>query len=139
MSVSARSTDPTLVTTNLQPNNIEYTYQIKDGKAVCLDCPVEEESEEQGTETDSLFKEETIPSEKNDGEWQYDGNDGVSNEWPSQKMMKGWITKKTDVSYGPLKTTTMNALIYFLRPDPTINREILRTASFMEWFLLILT
>jgi hypothetical protein len=28
-------------------NNIEYTYQIKDGKAVCLDCPVfEEESDD---------------------------------------------------------------------------------------------
>jgi hypothetical protein len=31
----------------------------------------------------------------------------------------------------------MNALIYFLIDlDPTINREILRTASFMEWFLV---
>jgi hypothetical protein len=36
-----------------------------------------------------FLKEETIPSE-NDGEW-HDGNDGVSNERPSQKMMKGWI------------------------------------------------
>ncbi|SCY13967.1 phage shock protein C (PspC) family protein [Nonlabens sp. Hel1_33_55] len=60
-------------------NNIEYTYQIKDGKAVCLDCPIIEEKMEaldNSTETDSISNDSIVIPE-NDGNWQYDGNDGV--------------------------------------------------------------
>ena len=64
-------------------NNIEYTYTIKDGKAVCLDCPiieekVDEEEDELIQENDSLSnngEKNTVP--ENDGKWQYDGDDGV--------------------------------------------------------------
>jgi phage shock protein PspC (stress-responsive transcriptional regulator) len=80
-------------------NNIEYTYQIKDGKAVCLDCPViEEKAEEQKTETDSLSKEEAVQPENN-GKRQNDGNDGISkNEATPSEHDEGWITTKTDVT-----------------------------------------
>ena len=58
-------------------NNIEYTYQIKDVKAVCLDCPVIEGEEVlEEPVNDSIPKEEPIVP-INDGEWQYDGDDGV--------------------------------------------------------------
>jgi len=63
-------------------NNIEYTYQIKDGKAVCIDCPIIEELEEtelieniDSIQNDSLKSAPIAP--ENDGTWQYDGNDGI--------------------------------------------------------------
>jgi hypothetical protein len=58
-------------------NNIEYTYQVKDGKAVCLDCPVIEEVKAVDEPVnDSIPKVEPI-APVNDGEWHYDGADGV--------------------------------------------------------------
>ncbi len=65
-------------------NTIEYTYQIKDGKAVCLDCPVVVEDTENedvplmikdSTGNYIRVEQEYIP--ENDGQWQYDGADGV--------------------------------------------------------------
>ncbi|PRP66089.1 PspC domain-containing protein [Nonlabens agnitus] len=61
-------------------NNIEYTYQIKDGKAVCLDCPIIEEPKEADEEAMDTVND-SVPANsipENDGDWQYDGNDGVS-------------------------------------------------------------
>ncbi|AZQ43997.1 PspC domain-containing protein [Nonlabens ponticola] len=48
-------------------NNIDYTYQIKNGKAVCVDCPVEE----------TQAKETTDEPTTENANWKYDGNDGV--------------------------------------------------------------
>lgn len=58
-------------------NNIENTYEIKGGKAICLDCPVIEEGSDVIDQVqDSLpVGQELIP--ENDGDWEYDGEDGV--------------------------------------------------------------
>ncbi len=60
-------------------NKIEYTYQIQDGKAICLDCPLVEEKREEKAESETVTDSTaTSPAIKeNDGNWQYDGNDGV--------------------------------------------------------------
>jgi phage shock protein PspC (stress-responsive transcriptional regulator) len=59
-------------------NNIENTYEIKDGKAICLDCPVIEEKEASDNNlesTDSIGNEST--TQDVDNNWEYDGEDGV--------------------------------------------------------------
>ncbi|WP_194852069.1 PspC domain-containing protein [Nonlabens antarcticus] len=78
-------------------NNIEYTYQIKDGKAVCVDCPIIEKTpENQELLNDSIPDNDTIVPE-NDGEWQYDGNDGVSyKENDKSNKNQKWLTSKTE-------------------------------------------
>ncbi|BAO55857.1 PspC domain-containing protein [Nonlabens marinus] len=79
-------------------NNNEYTYQIKDGKAVCLDCPVIEEVKEVEEISNDSITQPSVPVEENDGDWKYDGNDGVSqNDAVQSKEDEGWVTTKTDV------------------------------------------
>lgn len=64
-------------------NNIEYTYEIKDGNAVCLDCPVVEEKKEDEESVNDTIPNAEATEPVNDGEWQYDGEDGVrKNELP---------------------------------------------------------
>lgn len=69
-------------------NNIEYTYQIQDGKAVCLDCPIIEKVEEveevkkvKENAINDLEPKDTTSTQpvtiENDGEWQYSGDDGI--------------------------------------------------------------
>ncbi len=66
-------------------NNIEYLYQITDGKAVCIDCPVIEELEEDrkidtdknAVAIDSIDTSSSTNIPENDGDWKYDGQDGV--------------------------------------------------------------
>lgn len=75
-------------------SNDSYTYQVKDGKAVCLDCPVIEESK------DDIEKGEiNSPSSSTDNnEWKYEDDD--------ENETSETTTIKTSIDLGPIEIET---------------------------------
>ncbi|MGJ8684108.1 MAG: PspC domain-containing protein [Nonlabens sp.] len=79
-------------------SNNSYTYQVKDGKAVCLDCPVIEETEE-----DEVPEAENAPSPPNsndDSDWKYeDDDDSTTQRTVTKKVNIGGVEIESEVSY----------------------------------------
>ncbi|WP_405350076.1 PspC domain-containing protein [Nonlabens sp. Asnod3-H03] len=77
-------------------SNDSYTYQVKDGKAVCLDCPVVEESK------DDIEKDEiNSPSRStDDNEWKYEDDEDEENKTSET------TTIKTSIDLGPIEIET---------------------------------
>lgn len=62
-------------------SNDSYTYQVKNGKAVCLDCPVIEESGEDS-------KSNNAPSSNDDSNWKYEDEDPIIKTTTVTKTIK---------------------------------------------------